>query len=183
MTLWVKNCRTARPEARQLCPHHRTRRQTAGAAGSSLVVHALIATAARPDVTRRDVAAIEAAYFPWVCTLHSLLDSLVDVAEDERAGQRSLLGYHASPQQAAFAMRMLGRRASEAVAGLPDERHHRVILTAMAGYYLSGPEARTPYARPIAADVAAVVGPLLGPVLVLFKARRALARLAGGERW
>src|SRR5271167_1007178 len=29
---WVNNCRTARPEARQLCPHHRTRRQTAGAA-------------------------------------------------------------------------------------------------------------------------------------------------------
>jgi tetraprenyl-beta-curcumene synthase len=156
--------------------------QTAGAGGSSLAVHALIATAARPDVTGRDVDAIAAAYFPWICALHSLLDSLVDVAEDERAGQRNLLGYHASPQQATFAMRTLARRASEALAALPDERHHRVILTAMAGYYLSGPEAATPYAGPIAADVAAAVGPLLGPVLVLFKARRALARLAGGER-
>ena len=156
--------------------------QTAGAGGSSLAVHALIATAARPDVTGRDVDAIAAAYFPWICALHSLLDSLVDVAEDERAGQRNLLGYHASPQQATFAMRTLARRASEALAALPDERHHRVILTAMAGYYLSGPEAATPYAGPIAAEVAAAVGPLLGPVLVLFKARRALARLAGGER-
>jgi hypothetical protein len=79
-------------------------------------------------------------------------------------------------------MRTLARRASEALDALPDERHHRVILTAMAGYYLSGPEAATPYAGPIAADVAAAVGPLLGPVLVLFKARRALTRLAGGER-
>jgi tetraprenyl-beta-curcumene synthase len=156
--------------------------QTAGAAGSSLVVHALIATAARPDVTRQDVAAIEAAYFPWACALHSLLDSLVDVAEDERAGQHSLLGYHASPQQAAFAMRILARRATEAVDALPDERHHRVVLTAMAGHYLSSPEAHTPYADAITADVAAAVGPLLGPVLVLFKARRALARLTGGER-
>jgi tetraprenyl-beta-curcumene synthase len=157
--------------------------QTAGAGGSSLAVHALIATAARPDVTRRDVEAIQAAYFPWICALHSLLDSLVDVAEDERAGQRNLLSYHASPQQAAFAMRILAQRASEAVDGLPDERHHRVILTVMAGYYLSSPEARTPYARAIAANVAAAVGPLLGPVLVLFRARRALARLTGGGRW
>jgi tetraprenyl-beta-curcumene synthase len=157
--------------------------QTAGAAGSSLAVHALIATAARPDVTRRDVEAIEAGYFPWICALHSLLDSLVDVAEDERAGQRNLLSYHASPQQAAFAMRILARRATEALDALPDEPPHRVILTAMAGYYLSSRDARTPYARAIAANVAAAIGPLLGPVLVLFKARRALARLAGGERW
>lgn len=157
--------------------------QTAGAAGSSLAVHALIATAAHPAVARRDVEAIQAAYFPWICALHSLLDSLVDVAEDERAGQRNLLSYHASPQQAASAMRILARRAGEAVDALPDGRHHRVILTVMAGYYLSSPEARTPYARAIAADVAAAVGPLLGPVLVLFKARRALARLAGGEPW
>jgi tetraprenyl-beta-curcumene synthase len=156
--------------------------QTAGAGGSSLAVHALIATAARPVVTRRDVEAIEAAYFPWICALHSLLDSLVDVAEDERAGQHNLLSYYASPQQAAFAMKLVAQRAREAVDALPDERHHRVILTAMAGYYLSSPEARTPYARAIAANVAAVVGPLLGPVLALFKARRALARLAGGER-
>jgi tetraprenyl-beta-curcumene synthase len=157
--------------------------QTAGAGGSSLAVHALIASAARPDVIRRDVEEIEDAYFPWICALHSLLDSLVDVAEDERAGQRNLLSYHACPQQAAFAVRMLARRATEAIDALPDDRHHRVILSAMAGYYLSSPEVRTPYARAIAADVAGAVGPLLGPVLVLFKARRALARLAGDKRW
>ncbi len=157
--------------------------QTAGAGGSSLAVHALIATAARPHVTWRDVAAIEAAYFPWICALHSLLDSLVDVAEDERAGQHSLLGYHASSQQAAFAMEVLARRAGEAVDALLDERQHRVLLTAMAGHYLSSPEARMPYARAITASVADAVGPPLGPVLVLFKARGALARLAGGERW
>src|ERR1700688_3583536 len=34
MAALVINCRTARPEARQLCPHHRTRRQTASAAAT-----------------------------------------------------------------------------------------------------------------------------------------------------
>jgi tetraprenyl-beta-curcumene synthase len=157
--------------------------QTAGAGGSSLVVHALLATAAQPDVRRSDVEAIETAYFPWICALHSLLDSLVDVAEDERAGQRNLLSYHASAGQAAFAMKILAQRATDAARDLPDELRHRVILTVMVGHYLSSPEASTPYARVIAADVAAVVGPLLPPALALFKARRALARVAGGERW
>jgi tetraprenyl-beta-curcumene synthase len=157
--------------------------QTAGASGSSLVVHALIATAASPHASRRDVEAIEAAYFPWVCALHTLLDSLVDVAEDEHAGQRNLLSHHASREQAAFAMKMLARRATDAVGSLPDEQHHRVILAAMVGHYLSRPGARTPYARAIAGNVANAVGPLLAPALVLFKARRAVARLAGGWRW
>ncbi|HSZ12436.1 MAG TPA: DUF2600 family protein [Solirubrobacteraceae bacterium] len=157
--------------------------QTAGAGGSSLAVHALIATAADPDAQQRDVAAIEAAYVPWICALHSLLDSLVDVAEDERAGHRNLLSYHASREQAASAMKILAQRATDAAGSLPDELHHRVILTAMAGYYLSSPAARTPYARDIAAGVAAALGPLLPRALVLFKARRALTRLAGSGQW
>ena len=154
--------------------------QTAGAGGSSLAVHALIAAAADPNVRQQDVEAIEGAYFPWICALHSLLDSLVDVAEDERAGQRNLLSYHASPEQAAFAMKFLAQRATDAASSLPDELRHRVILTAMAGYYLSSPGASTPYARAIAENVAAAVGPLLPQALVLFKVRRAVARVVHG---
>jgi tetraprenyl-beta-curcumene synthase len=157
--------------------------QTAAAGGSSLAVHALIATAADPDVCQQDVQAIEAAYFPWICALHSLLDSLVDVAEDEHAGQRNLLSYHASAEQAAFAMKILAQRATDAARDLPDELHHRVILIAMVSYYLSSPEASTPCARAVAGSVAGAVGPLLAPALGLFKARRALTRFAGGGRW
>jgi tetraprenyl-beta-curcumene synthase len=157
--------------------------QTAAAGGSSLAVHALIATAAEPDVRQRDIELIEAAYFPWICALHSLLDSLVDVAEDELAGQRNLLSYDATPRQSAFAMGILAARATDAALSLPDSLQHRVILTAMVGYYLSSPGACTPSARAIAEDVASAVGPLLAPALVLFKARRALIQLAGGGHW
>ena len=90
--------------------------QTAAAGGSSLAVHALIAAAASPAVQPREVEAIDAAYFPWIGALHSLLDGLVDVAEDERAGQRNLLSYHASPAQAALAMRLLAQRAADAAS-------------------------------------------------------------------
>lgn len=157
--------------------------QAAAAEGSSLAVHALIATAANPDVRLRDVEAIDAAYFPWICALHSLLDSLVDVAEDERAGQRNLLSYHASTAQAALAMGFLAQRATDAIRDLPDVRQHQVILSAMVGYYLSSPEASTPYARAVGASVAGAVGPLLPSALALFKVRRALTRAKGGRHW
>jgi tetraprenyl-beta-curcumene synthase len=154
--------------------------QMAAAGGSSLAVHALIAAAADPDVRQQDVEAIEAAYVPWICALHSLLDSLVDVAEDEQAGQRNLLSYHASAGQAAVAMKILAQHATDATRGLPNELQHRVILNAMIGYYLSSPGADTPYARVIAESVAGAVGPLLSPALGLFRMRRAVARVAHG---
>jgi tetraprenyl-beta-curcumene synthase len=154
--------------------------ETAGAGGSSLAVHALIATAANPAARPQDVNAIEAAYFPWIGALHSLLDSLVDVAEDECVGQRNLLSYHGSPAQAGLAMGMLAQRAAVAARELPDGLRHEVILVAMATYYLSSPEASAPHARVVADDVAAALGPLVAPALVLFKARRAAARLVHG---
>jgi len=168
--------------ARRQMPRHSGVRwwETAAAGGSSLAVHALVALAAQPDVRQREVEAIGAAYFPSIGALHSLLDSLADVAEDERAGQRNLVSYHGSPEQAALAMKILARRAVDAARGLPDGVRHEVILTAMATYYLSGPEVATPYARTIAAGVAAALGPLVAPALALFKARRAVARVVHG---
>jgi tetraprenyl-beta-curcumene synthase len=157
--------------------------QMAGAAGSSLAVYALVAAAADPDMRIQDVEAIESAYFPWICALHSLLDSLVDVAEDEQAGQRNLLSYHASTGQAACAMGTLAQQATEMVRNLPNELHHRVILSAMVGYYLSSPDASSPYARAIAGSVVEAIGPLLSPALGLFRVRRVLTRSAGGGRW
>jgi tetraprenyl-beta-curcumene synthase len=157
--------------------------QTAAAGGSSLAVHALIATGANRNVHEAEVSAIGDAYFPWVCALHSLLDSLVDVAEDERAGQRNLLAYHASPERAAFAMKKLARRCTAATAALPDGLTHRVILTAMASYYLSSSDASTPNARMAASGVAGVLGRPVAPALALFRCRR-LAGLVthGGYR-
>jgi hypothetical protein len=135
-------------------------------------VHALVALAARPALDRRDLAAIEHAYFPWIGALHSLLDSMIDVAEDERDGQRSLIGYYASPQEAVARIRSLAKRATEATDTLLASRQHRTILIAMTGYYLSAPGASLPRVRLLAAGVAEAAGALARPA-------RAMSRVAG----
>ncbi len=159
--------------------------ETAAAAGSSLCVYALIALAAEPDLavsltSSEAVQAVQDAYFPWIGALHSLLDNLVDAAEDRATGQHSLIGRYASPQEAAARMRWLAERSLHAARTLPNARAHTLLLAAMASFYLSTPEAATPEAQPVAR---AVLGALDGPAdlaMLVFRARlRARGLLPG----
>ena len=174
--------------------------ETAAAGGSSLGIYALIALAAepafdgswrasararwrRPRTARRPpdtVTAVKDAYFPWIGALHSLLDNLVDVAEDRATGQHNLIGLYGSPLQAAERMGRLAERSLGAARGLPDARAHTLVLAAMASFYLSTPEAATPEALPVAR---AVLGALDGPAdlaMLVFRARsRARGLLPG----
>jgi tetraprenyl-beta-curcumene synthase len=152
--------------------------EAAAAGGSSLGVFALIAAAAGPVVSSEEQEQIENAYFPWIGALHSLLDHLVDTSEDAACGQRSLVGYYASPAEAAERMQMLAAEALRAARALPQGRRHAVILAGMAGYYLSAPEASAPRALPVTEKVRETIGRLMGPALLVFKARRLAGRLA-----
>jgi tetraprenyl-beta-curcumene synthase len=153
--------------------------ETAGGGGSPLCVYALIAAAADPVVAPGDVEAIEHAYFPWIGGLHSLLDHLVDRSQDAAAGQRSLIDYYSTPEEAAVRMQALAQRAVRVARALPRGRQHAIILAGMAGYYLSDPEASAVEALPIARGVREAIGGLLTPTLLVFKARRVVGRLTG----
>jgi tetraprenyl-beta-curcumene synthase len=161
--------------------------ETAAAGGSSLGVFALIALAAEPcpdgseAATLAAVAAVQDAYFPWIGALHSLLDNLVDVAEDRATGQHSLIGLYASPLQAAARMGRLAERSLRAARSLPEARAHTLVLSAMASFYLSTPEAATPAALPVAR---AVLGALDGPAdlaMLVFRARLRVRGLLPGS--
>lgn len=150
--------------------------ETAAAAGSSLEVHALIAAAASPTLCEQDITAIEAAYFPCIGALHSLLDSLVDQAEDAATGQLSLLDCYASPQEAAVGLRRLAETALTIARELPGGRQHALLVAAMACSYLAAPQASTPGADAVARGVRASVGPFARPMLLVFKLRRLAGR-------
>jgi tetraprenyl-beta-curcumene synthase len=150
--------------------------EVAAAAGSSLGVHVLIAAAAEDGLQQKDVAALDRTYFPWIGALHSLLDNLVDRKEDVRTDQPSLVSYYASPVQAADRMRMLAEESVGRARALPRGRRHLLILAAMAGNYLSNPEANTPEVSDVARSVLDAIGELAKPTLLVFRLRR----LAGG---
>lgn len=146
--------------------------ETAAAAGSSLGVHVLIAAAAEPGLKAAEVATLEGAYFPWIGALHSLLDNIVDRREDVRTNQPSLVGYYASPAETAARLRLLAVQAVSRARALPHGRRHLIILAAMAGNYLSNPEAGASDVSDLAHSVLDAIGDLATPTLLVFKLRR-----------
>jgi tetraprenyl-beta-curcumene synthase len=146
--------------------------ETAASAGSSLGLFALIAAAAHPSLPPADAGAIEDAYWPWIGALHSLLDSLIDKAQDTAVAQQSLLDYYTNPQEAAARMQILAREALRAAESLPKPQDHTLILAAMASFYLTAPEAAVPAAQLISRRVIETLGPITRPSIVLHSARR-----------
>ncbi len=151
--------------------------ETAASAGSSLGVFALVALAADAEVDAADVVAVEDAYFPSIGALHSLLDNLVDRCEDEQNGQRSLVDYYASPEDAAVHMTALVTRATSLAGSLRHEPRYTIVLAAMASYYLSMAEAGEPEVLPLSREILGAVGGPVRPALAIFRARRLVARL------
>jgi tetraprenyl-beta-curcumene synthase len=155
--------------------------ETAGAAGSSLAVHALIAAAADPQLAAAEVLAIDRAYFPWIGSLHSLLDSLVDRREDAEHDQRSLLGHYPTPTAAAIGLTSLALRARSATEDLPHRHAHEAVLTAMCSYYLSAPQCYTAEAQTITRSLTRALGVPLHVAIMMFRVRRLAATLTRGS--
>ena len=144
------------------------------ACGSSLAVFAHIAAAADPALTHRESDAIDALYWPWVDALHTMLDSLIDRAEDAATSQRNLLDHYTSQQDMT---ERLGLLASETVKRARRVApHHRLILAGMVALYLSDEQAWVASARPASERILAATGPLATPALLLLRARRLALR-------
>jgi tetraprenyl-beta-curcumene synthase len=150
--------------------------ETAASAGSSLGVYMLIAMAAEHAVHAEEATAIEEAYFPWVGSLHLLLDSLVDQCEDRMAGQPSLLAYYSSPEEAATRLGLIAAESMHRIRALPHGRQHALLLAGMAGHYLSMPIAVKTEAQLATRAVLAAIGGLAAPTMLVMGARRALWR-------
>jgi tetraprenyl-beta-curcumene synthase len=150
--------------------------ELAGAAGSSLGVHALIAASADSLLAPAYVRALDAAYFPAIGALHTLLDHLVDRDEDLAIGQRNLIDRYASPAAAERRLGALARDALTAARGLGPGVRHELIVCAMAGFYLAAPAARDPAARGAARAVAGELGGLGGLARGVFLGRSLAAR-------
>jgi tetraprenyl-beta-curcumene synthase len=156
--------------------------EVGAAAGSPLPVFALIAAAAKPSTDAHDALAVGNAYFPWIASLNSLLDNLIDRREDAIDGQRNLLDYYDSPAEATKRMQTLATRAVGSVGALADgeREHHTLILAAMAGFYHAAPGAAEPDARLATQGILDVmVGDFALPSALLLRLRRCIGGIAG----
>jgi tetraprenyl-beta-curcumene synthase len=151
--------------------------ESAAGAGSTLTVLALIASAADPFLRESEVGEIENAYFPWIGSLHSLLDSLVDHDEDLAADGRALVGYYSSPADAATRMGTIATEALRRAAELPCGRHHALIVAAMASFYICEiHRSASPHAQLVGPSVLDAIGGLAAPTMAILRVRRTLRR-------
>ncbi|HEU4701411.1 MAG TPA: DUF2600 family protein, partial [Conexibacter sp.] len=150
--------------------------ETAAAAESSLLIHALLASAAGRDFSATCAMSIAAAYWPWITGLNALLDDLIDTAEDAAEGTHSYVGRYRSCTEMAERFGAMATEASDAIAQLPLRRRHAVIFAAMTSYYLAAPQAADETIAPVARTVAEQVGMDLRPLLAMLRLRRRLSR-------
>lgn len=152
--------------------------ELAAATSSPLGIFALFAAASRPGLAQETVAAIDAAYFPWIGALVWLLESLVDHLEDAGGDNLNYFAQYDSREQAARRLVVLARRASEAATGLPNGETHSLLLAGGVGLYISTHEAGHPEVRDAVDALRVAMG---GPIGLLMTVSR-VRRLAGAVR-
>lgn len=149
--------------------------ELAAAGISCLALHALFAAAAC-DTTVAEGQRIDTAYFPSVCAISALLDSLVDLSDDAGGTNHSFVEHYAGAELAAERFAAITAEARSLASTLRARHVHEVILAGIASFYLSAPEASSGFARPVATRTLASLGPTSAPILAVMAWRRRSSR-------
>jgi tetraprenyl-beta-curcumene synthase len=145
--------------------------ELAAAGISCLALHALFAAAAGPT-TLAEAERIDSAYYPPICAISALLDSLVDLGDDAGGTNHSFVGHYPTSNLTSERFAAITREARLLSSVLRHHRRHAVILAGIASFYLSAPGARTEHARPAARRTLACLGPSSVPILAVMRLRR-----------
>jgi tetraprenyl-beta-curcumene synthase len=146
--------------------------ELSAAASATLVILALLTLAACDEVSDGDIASTYSAYWPWVSLAAAMLDSHVDRAEDDEAGDHSYVSHYPDEWSAVRRIRYcIGRAVREAIA-LPNGHRHAVIVGSMVAMYLSKDSAQTTRTRRSTKQMVRAGGSLcrlLHPILRLWR--------------
>ncbi|HUB74195.1 MAG TPA: DUF2600 family protein [Solirubrobacteraceae bacterium] len=145
--------------------------ELAAAGISCLAIHALFAAAAGV-ADEREAERVDAAYFPSVCAISALLDSLVDRPDDALDSNHSFVAHYRDEAQTSQRFAAIAGEARMLSTELARHARHAVILAGIASFYLSAPEARSPRARAVARSTLARLGPSRVPMLAVMRWRR-----------
>ncbi|MFI4991657.1 MAG: DUF2600 family protein [Solirubrobacterales bacterium] len=149
--------------------------EVVAAAGSTLVVHALIAAAGSPDLSAQEVAAIDAAYFPCIGALQSLLGGLVARQEGAVVGQLHPPVRYLSSRRAEDDLERLAVGAFSAARDLPHGSDHVLLVATMTCSHLVSLEPSASHVEGVTRRVRASLGSIARLMLLSARLRR-LAR-------
>jgi tetraprenyl-beta-curcumene synthase len=157
--------------------------ELAAAGISCLGIHALVACGADPASTPSDAASVDAAYFPAICSLSALLDSLADYDSDAGTSNHSFIAHYADGRHAAERLIAIATDAAKGISHLRQHRRHRVILAGIVSYYLSCASVQEGFPALAAESLMRSAGSVAIPMRAVMRARRHLhaVRLTRGR--
>ncbi|MFD2117299.1 tetraprenyl-beta-curcumene synthase family protein [Paenibacillus yanchengensis] len=112
----------------------------AAAAGSTLAMFVLFLAATDEQLTKEQVALYKQAYFPYICSLHILLDYCIDMEEDMLGGDLNFCSYYPSSIELVDRLEFILRQARKSAERLPAAKFHRLIIDGLLALYLSDPK-------------------------------------------
>lgn len=139
---------------------------------SCLAIHALFALAADPNSTIEEAGRVDAAYFPPVCAISALLDSLVDHYSDLGTTNHSFTARYRDSAHAAERFVAITAHAADLISVLRNDRNHAIILAGIVVFYLSSPSVRIGFPVPVADGLTLSVGPIARPMRAVMRLRR-----------
>ncbi|HEY4895113.1 MAG TPA: DUF2600 family protein [Solirubrobacteraceae bacterium] len=148
--------------------------EIAAAGISCLAVHALVACAAQPESSAPQLSCVDRAYFPSVCALSALLDSLADFYEDAHSENHSFVAHYRDGAHVARRFVAIASEASTLLGVLPDAARHKVIMVGICSYYLSCGSVLAGFPALARQALLEEVGWLGTPMLAAMRARRRL---------
>ncbi|SDC21785.1 tetraprenyl-beta-curcumene synthase [Paenibacillus sp. UNCCL117] len=112
----------------------------AAATGSTLGMFMLFLASSEPGLASDKAERIHAAYFPYVCGLHILLDYLIDQEEDRAGGDLNFCSYYDSMDATVERIAVIVEEAKLRSDSLEHPAFHRMIIEGLLALYLSDPK-------------------------------------------
>jgi tetraprenyl-beta-curcumene synthase len=147
--------------------------EIAAGGNSDLAILALLAAAADPATTRNRAAAVAAAYWPHVCVLSTLLDSLVDYERDATTDNFSFVARYPDRVALRNGLTQATARSLAATAPLRHCHAHAMIVGGVACYYAASVTPGS-LAAQVAPTVVATLGSAAMPIVLALQARHRL---------
>jgi tetraprenyl-beta-curcumene synthase len=144
--------------------------EIAAGANSNIAVLALLAAAADPATTPRHAEDIATAYWPHICALSTLLDSLVDYERDAGTGNFSFVAHYPDEAAAQRGLVNAAKCSLDATSTLHQSHTHAMIVCGVAAFY--GTAANAGLAAQLAPSLLAALRPTITPIVVALRAQR-----------